>query len=55
VVLRRAEQALVACGAAQPGDMIVLTVGEPIGSAGGTNTMKLVKLGEQDRELTIGM
>jgi len=55
LVLRRAEQALVACGAAAPGDMIVLTVGEPIGSAGGTNTMKLVKLGEQDRELTIGM
>ena len=55
VVLRRAEQALVACGAAAPGDMIVLTVGEPIGSAGGTNTMKLVKLGEEGRELTIGM
>jgi pyruvate kinase len=45
-VLRDAESALMDCGAVQPGDMIVLTVGEPIGSAGGTNTMKIVKVGE---------
>jgi pyruvate kinase len=27
------------------GDLIVLTIGEPIGKAGGTNTMKIVKVG----------
>ena len=32
----------------QPGKtMIVLTIGEPIGKAGGTNTMKIVKVGER--------
>jgi pyruvate kinase len=25
----------------------VLTIGEPIGKSGGTNTMKIVKVGEQ--------
>ena len=29
-----------------PRDLIVLTIGEPIGKAGGTNTMKIVKVGE---------
>jgi pyruvate kinase len=28
------------------GDLIVLTIGEPIGKAGGTNTMKIVKTGD---------
>jgi pyruvate kinase len=28
------------------GDLIVLTIGEPIGKAGGTNTMKIVRVGE---------
>jgi len=27
----------------------VLTIGEPIGKAGGTNTMKIVKVGEHRR------
>jgi pyruvate kinase len=46
-VLRDAEKALMDCGAVEPDDMIVLTVGEPIGSPGGTNTMKIVKVGEK--------
>jgi pyruvate kinase len=29
----------------KPGDIIVLTIGEPIGKSGGTNTMKIVKVG----------
>ena len=29
-----------------PGDLIVLTIGEPMGKSGGTNTMKIVKVGE---------
>ncbi len=28
------------------GDLIVLTIGEPMGKSGGTNTMKIVRVGE---------
>jgi pyruvate kinase len=45
-LLWQAEEILIAAGAVVPGDLIVLTIGEPIGQAGGTNTMKLVKVGE---------
>jgi pyruvate kinase len=48
-LLAEAEAVLVANGAAKPGDLIVLTIGEPIGKSGGTNTMKIVKVGEQRR------
>jgi pyruvate kinase len=44
-LLRMAEEKLVEHGVAQPGDLIVLTVGEPIGQPGGTNTMKIVRVG----------
>ena len=33
-------------GEVQHGDLIVLTIGEPMGKSGGTNTMKIVKVGE---------
>jgi len=33
----------------QPGDTIVLPIGEPIGTPGGTNTMKIVRVGEYSR------
>ena len=45
-VLRSAEDLLVAKAQVQRGDLIVLTVGEPMGKSGGTNTMKIVKVGE---------
>jgi len=45
-LLAEAEKVLVDNGAAKPGDIIVVTYGEPIGKAGGTNTMKIVKVGE---------
>jgi len=45
-VLIAAEELLVARGQVKDGDVIVLTVGEPIGKAGGTNTMKIVRVGE---------
>ncbi len=45
-VLLEAEKLLIAQGAVKPGDNIVLTIGEPLGSAGGTNTMKLVRVGD---------
>jgi pyruvate kinase len=46
-VLRDAEEELVRCGAAEPGDLIVITYGEPIGSSGGTNTLKIIRVGER--------
>ena len=45
-LLREAERALVQHKVAKEGDLIVLTIGEPIGKAGGTNTMKIVRVGE---------
>jgi pyruvate kinase len=45
-VLLAAEDLLVARGQVRPGDLIVLTIGEPMGKSGGTNTMKIVKVGE---------
>jgi len=48
-LLAEAENVLVRNGVVQNGDLIVLTIGEPIGKAGGTNTMKIVKVGEQRR------
>ena len=45
-LLREAEEMLVEIGVVEAGDLIVLTVGEPIGKAGGTNTMKIVRVGE---------
>ena len=51
-LLWQAEEILIAAGAVKIGDLIVLTIGEPIGQAGGTNTMKLVKVGENRRPKT---
>ncbi|RTL47931.1 MAG: pyruvate kinase [Rhodocyclaceae bacterium] len=45
-LLWQAEEALLAAGVVEDGDLIVLTVGEPIGEAGSTNTLKIVKVGE---------
>jgi pyruvate kinase len=44
--LHLAEDSLLERGAVQKGDYIVLTIGEPYGKAGGTNTMKIVRVGE---------
>jgi pyruvate kinase len=46
-LLRFAEDKLVQAGLVQAGDLIVMTFGEPIGVPGGTNTMKIVRVGEQ--------
>ena len=43
--MNAAEQVLLDKGVAQLGDIVVITMGEPIGQSGGTNTMKIVKLG----------
>ncbi len=46
-LLRLAEDKLVQSGLVSSGDLIVITFGEPIGLPGGTNTMKIVRVGEQ--------
>jgi pyruvate kinase len=44
--LAAAEKLLLDLGRVQRGDLIVLTCGEPMGQAGGTNTLKIVRVGE---------
>ena len=46
VLLWEAEQVLLEQGVVDYGDLIVLTIGEPIGASGGTNTLKSVRVGE---------
>ena len=46
VILNHAENELLKRGAVRNGDLIIMTIGEPVGKAGGTNTMKIVKVGE---------
>jgi pyruvate kinase len=43
--LKQAVELVVSKGFATRGDMVVLTVGEPMGQAGGTNTLKIVRVG----------
>ncbi len=45
-LLAEAEQLLIDKGVVEKGDLIVLTIGEPIGTTGGTNTLKIVRVGE---------
>jgi pyruvate kinase len=44
--LGEAVQLLLRKGVVASGDLIVITIGEPMGQAGGTNTLKIVKVGE---------
>jgi pyruvate kinase len=48
-LLAEAERVLLDQGVVADGDIVVLTMGEPIGQSGGTNTLKLLKIGEQRR------
>jgi len=45
-LLLEAQQRLLEAGIVERGDLIVLTIGEPIGKSGGTNTLKIVRVGE---------
>ncbi|MET0982942.1 MAG: pyruvate kinase [Telluria sp.] len=47
-VLRKAEELLMKEGMVNRGDTIVVTWGSPMGEAGGTNALKIVKVGEYD-------
>jgi len=44
IALREVEEFLLNQGVIQSGDMVALTVGEPMGQAGGTNTLKIIKV-----------
>ena len=46
LLLAEAEQLLIERCIVAKGDLIALTIGEPIGSSGGTNTLKIVRVGE---------
>ncbi|HLE65634.1 MAG TPA: pyruvate kinase alpha/beta domain-containing protein, partial [Burkholderiales bacterium] len=48
-LLGEAERVLAGNGVVKDGDLIVITIGEPIGKSGGTNTMKIVRVGEHRR------
>ena len=48
-ILQAAEDELRRRGAAADGDLILLTIGEPIGKPGGTNTMKIVCVGQHSK------
>ncbi len=45
-ILREMEQVLLQQKVVNLGDLVMLTFGEPIGSPGGTNTLKIVKIGD---------
>ncbi|MGO9443891.1 MAG: pyruvate kinase [Thiobacillaceae bacterium] len=49
-LLQAAEEELRRRGAVREGDLIILTIGEPIGKSGGTNTLKIVKVGSRDKK-----
>jgi len=44
-VMRAAEDELRRRGVVREGDLILITIGEPIGAPGGTNTLKIVRIG----------
>jgi pyruvate kinase len=45
-VLKAAEDVLLAAGLVKKDDMIVITWGEPMGQVGGTNALKIAKIGD---------
>jgi len=45
-ILLQAERLIRQCHAVKEGDLVIMTIGEPIGKPGGTNTMKIIKVGE---------
>jgi pyruvate kinase len=47
-LLREAEKVLVKAKVVEAGDIVVFTVGDPIGQQGGTNSLKVVRIGENN-------
>jgi pyruvate kinase len=48
-ILHEMEQVLLLEKAVIAGDLVLLTFGEPIGTLGGTNTLKVIKIGESKK------
>lgn len=48
-LFEEAETVVLETGAVQAGDLIALTFGEPIGEPGGTNSLKILRIGESRR------
>ncbi|MDD4929159.1 MAG: pyruvate kinase [Gallionella sp.] len=46
-----AEQQLLEMGYVQDGDLVVVTVGESVGKSGHTNTMKIVRIGDHQKNI----
>jgi pyruvate kinase len=46
-VLKAAEDLLLAKGLVKKDDMIVIAWGEPMGQVGGTNALKITKIGDR--------
>jgi pyruvate kinase len=46
--MKQAEDLMIANGVVKKGDMIVFTSGEPMGQSGGTNALRIVRVGEFD-------
>jgi len=46
VVMEEAVDELRRRGAVREGEMVILTIGEPLAKPGGTNTMKIVQVGD---------
>jgi pyruvate kinase len=51
-ILHEMEQTLLRNNVVQQGDLVLLTFGEPITTAGRTNTLKIIRIGEQYGEPT---
>ena len=49
IILGMAEDELLKRGAVRDEDLIIMTIGEPVGKAGGTNTMKIIKVGSSKK------
>ena len=45
-LVQEAVEKLIEAGVVATGDLVVITIGEPIGTPGGTNTLKIVRVGE---------
>jgi pyruvate kinase len=46
-VLKAAEELLLARGLVKKDDMVIMTWGEPMGQTGGTNALKITKIGDR--------
>lgn len=49
-ILSEMEDTLVRNGVVHEGDLVLMTFGEPIGRAGGTNTLRIVEIGKKLRQ-----